>query len=204
MRSSKVIALFDFDGTLTTSDTLFPFLESTFSYANVGFALLKAAPQIAGAAVSTNKRNQAKAIMLKSLFAKQEVEEVEKLGKEFAASYVPHVLREKGLQRIKWHKDQGHWCIMVSASLDVYLKPIAHELGFDDLLCTRMHKEGPVYTGAIEGFNCRREEKVRLVKRLIGESACSTSDIYVYGDSKGDKEMLAMAKPEKRFYRPFL
>ena len=77
---------------------------------------------------------------------------------------------------------------------------IARELGFSDLLCTRLAASGDVFTGELIGSNCRRAEKVRRLTVLLGNVA--QYRIYAYGDSAGDKEMLAIAA--EKFYKPFM
>jgi HAD superfamily hydrolase (TIGR01490 family) len=108
-------------------------------------------------------------------------------------------IRPKALDRISWHKNQGHRLILVSASLDVYLNPLYAQLGFHDLLCTRLDKQDGKFTGALIGRNCRGPEKVRLLTELLGP--LGLFEIYAYGDSAGDKELLAVANHAR--FRPF-
>ncbi len=89
---------------------------------------------------------------------------------------------------------------MVSASLDLYLEPAAAALGFDDLLCTRLSSNHLAFDGRLKGANCRCAEKVRLLESLLGP--LHGYEVYAYGDSIGDTEMLNAA--QHSFFRPFL
>jgi HAD superfamily phosphoserine phosphatase-like hydrolase len=88
---------------------------------------------------------------------------------------------------------------MVSASLSLYLEPIARQLGFDDLLCTELAATQGVCSGELQGGNCRAAEKVRRLQSLLG--SLDDYEIYAYGDSDGDTEMLAAS--DHPAFKPF-
>jgi hypothetical protein len=83
--------------------------------------------------------------------------------------------------------------------MDLYLEPVARQLGFDDLLCTRASGNRLVFDGGLHGGNCRGPEKVVRLQNLLGP--LDTYELYAYGDSDGDKEMLEAANHS--FYRAF-
>lgn len=88
---------------------------------------------------------------------------------------------------------------MVSASLDLYLEPTAAALGFDDLLCTSPSANHLVFDGGLAGKNCRGPEKVSRLRNLLGNLA--DFEIYAYGDSAGDRELLE--KADHAYFRVF-
>jgi phosphoserine phosphatase len=59
-------------------------------------------------------------------------------------------------------------------------------------------KQG-IITGKISGRNCHGDEKVCRIKEHFNVS--QFSEVIAYGDSAGDKEMLALA--HRRYYKPF-
>ena len=90
--------------------------------------------------------------------------------------------------------------VLISASLDVYLKPWATQHGIDQVCATQLETRGPLLTGEIEGRNCRGREKVRRAKEVIGSRSFET--ISAYGDNDGDREMLDFASdPHKKPFR---
>jgi phosphatidylglycerophosphatase C len=95
------------------------------------------------------------------------------------------------LERLAWHRAEGHEIVIISASLDVYLEPIAPLLGVDDVLCTRLGV-GPDdrLNGLLEGGNVRGPEKVRRVRAWL---AGDPTELWAYGNSAGDRELLADA-----------
>lgn len=145
-------------------------------------------------------RDQLKAKVIARLFRGVAQATVQQAGREHAAA-VEAYFRPAALEQIAWHRDQGHRLIMVSASLDGYLQYVATTLGFDDLLCTTLEvDEQQVCTGATVGGNCRAMAKVHRLQQHLGD--LSQFELYAYGDSAGDKEMLEVA--DHPSFKPFL
>lgn len=184
-------AAFDLDGTLTRRDTLLPFLFAARGRLRTVSALAVCSPLLARAAISGGEhRDVAKAAVIGRLLAGQPVDRLSDLAERFADAIVPAHLRPDIAARVAWHHDQGHTVVIVSASPELYVAPIARRLGVDTVLATRL-EAGPDgrLTGRLVGRNCRGSEKVeRLRSGLRGAGIA-----YAYGDSQGDAEMLASA-----------
>ena len=104
------------------------------------------------------------------------------------------------MQRLQWHKKQGHRCILVSASLEIYLRPWATKLGFSYILGSRLEQiDNNRTSGKLLGENCFGPEKMRRIESLLGPRDGYT--LYAYGDSRGDKELLSAA--DFPFYKIF-
>ncbi len=93
-----------------------------------------------------------------------------------------NIKKIKGFYNVKGHKDD----IIISASPEFLLKPVARMFVVKDLICTKMNK----YNGKIKGNNCYGEEKLnRFLKKY------DVDDIYeVYSDSYSDLPLLLNAK----------
>lgn len=198
--NNRVMAAFDFDGTISVGDTFFPFLLYVCGRKAVYRELAWGLADLLRPGGERSVRNRLKAFLVRRLFKGLPREYVESKGRDYAETVLHARLRPKALERIKWHKEQGHRCVMVSASLDVYLEPIARALGFDDLLCTRLDRTQDVLSGELIGANCRRAEKVVRLSGLMGN--LSQYQIYAYGDSSGDREMLEIAA--EKYFKPFV
>lgn len=186
------IAAFDFDGTITYKDSLFPFLLFTHGYAATLWKLLLLAPWLIGFLLEIVARQKVKEQILYSFYAGKPLEEIKKLGKEFACNKMDALVRPEALDRISWHLKQGHQCLIISASIDLYLAPWAEKTGLHHTLSSKLetNTEGCI-TGKLIGLNCWGPEKVRRL-----EEACGPRDgytLYAYGDSRGDKNLLAIA-----------
>ena len=72
--------------------------------------------------------------------------------------------------------------------------------GFEAVLASRLEvTPDGVITGNLAGKNCWGPEKKRRLLEYLGEE--KPSSLYVYGDSLGDADILAIA--DHPFYRKF-
>ena len=199
----RVVAAFDFDGTISDRDTLVPFLVRAFGHARVlaTFAALTHHAVAVGLGMATI--DAFKVRVLHRLVAGEPVERLRALGRVHAAALAPR-LRPAALQRIAWHRAQGHLLVLVSSTLDLYLAQVAAGLGFDHVLCSRLESRRDAagvarFTGRLDGADCTGAEKPRRLQALLGDPAAI--ELHVYGDSAGDRELLAAA--DHAHYRPF-
>ena len=95
-----------------------------------------------------------------------------------------------------WHKGQGHDVVLVSASFGAYVRPLGEHLGVDGVLCTELvvDRAGRC-TGELVDANCRGHEKVRRLHLWLDEhhGGRHAVELWAYGDSPGDEELLADA-----------
>lgn len=187
----RIVAAFDFDGTLTYRDTLLPFLKYAKGPFYIYSRLVLHALHLLAALKSTSRQKIKESILTSCIAGMSEVE-VRKKGTEFAARSLPHLMRPDALHRISWHLEQGHLCILVSANLDLYLEPWAKKMGFHAAITSQceISSQGFV-TGRLSGLNCRGPEKVRRLLQEIGPR--ETFTLFAYGDSEGDRELLSIA-----------
>lgn len=192
------IAAFDFDGTITTHDSLLPFLRSVVGAKRFYLNLSKLIPIFIKYRLGIKSNHQAKQELLHLFLQQQSYAQLLALGESFAKQYIPQIIRPESLPRLRWHQSQNHRCILVSAGLGIYLQPWAKSVGFHDLICTQVivDKNG-ITNGNIDGVNCFGPEKVKRLINLIGPKNQYT--LYAYGDSRGDRELLELA--DYKYYR---
>lgn len=192
------VAAFDFDGTITYRDSLVYFLLFAKGYFKAALLVLRTLPTLVLFVLGRKDRQAAKEALLTNAFAGMPLSELEALGKAFAAAELPRHVRPEALARIKWHQKMGHRLVLVSASIETYLIPWCQAAGFHDTVASRLALDPAGHvTGKLLGLNCRREEKVRRLIELLGP--LDQYNLYAYGDSDGDKELLESA--DLSFYR---
>lgn len=197
--NKPVIAAFDFDGTITTRDSLLPFLFYATGNMTTFKKLTLLSPEFFKYITGFNSRQKTKESVLKEFFGGMPLDWIQALGELFSlSSNLDHLIRQEAKDRINWHLRQGHRCILISASIDVYLNPWSKIFGFQDVISSRLKitKEGMV-TGDLDGLNCWGPEKMRRLNELLGSR--ENYILYAYGDSRGDKELLDAA--DYAFYR---
>ena len=145
--------------------------------------------------LATRDRDGLKAHVVREFLAGVPVEDVEAQGNAFAARVAAGWMRGDTARRLRSHQDAGHVVVLVSASLAPYLEPLGDILEVDAVLCTRLESRDGVLTGELDGPNCRGQEKVVRLARWAAEAGISGDGwlAHAYGDSAGDREMLAMA-----------
>ena len=61
------------------------------------------------------------------------------------------------------------------------------------MLCAEPLRDGETFADGLEGLNCRAAEKVRRLDHWLAERDLTNATIWAYGDSNGDRELLAAA-----------
>ena len=192
------VAAFDLDGTLTTRDCVVPFLRSFVGTRALvrGFA---SRPVQSLSGLARRDRQTLKTISLSAL-AGRDIEEIDAAGERFAREVIPGWLRSDTVARLQQHLRADHRVVVVSASLSPYVRPLARQLGAETAFCCDLETEAGRLTGRMVGPNCRGPEKLRRLREWLGDSFDNT-ELWAYGDSSGDTEMLAAATHPTRLTR---
>lgn len=188
------IAAFDFDGTLARRDSVVPFLRRVAGTRSSAIGLLRRAHRLPPVAARRD-RDRLRAIATEIVFARRPIVDVLAHADAHASEITHSGLRPDTLARLAWHRDAGHRVVIVSASYGEYLDGVADRLGVDDVLATRLEVEAGVCTGRLAGANCRGAEKERRLQAWLAREGIDPDrlTIWAYGDSSGDRELLAMA-----------
>jgi phosphatidylglycerophosphatase C len=186
-RPLNPVAVWDVDGTLTRTDTMMPFLRRVAGPATVTTALL---PALGRNLTGAERRAQAKAHLLRRVFAGRELADVDRKAQLYTDHILRRWVRPDALRRWEWHRRHGHRLVIVSASLDLYLRHLGARLGADEVLCTSMEVVDGRLTGRMATPSCRGEEKaVRLTGYLRDRPG---NPVWVYADSAADRPMMAV------------
>lgn len=192
-REEIVVAAFDVDGTLTTRDCVVPFLVRLAGWRRVISASLRHPVLLLATSIGRGDRDRLKEFVVGRLVRGRSRAALDEMGRLFARQHASGWLRDDTLDRLRWHRESGHHIVLVSASLRSYLEPLADEAfgGVHAVLCTDVEvSPDGTCTDRLAGGNCRGAEKSRRLEAWIGDRSAT---IYAYGDSAGDRELLAMA-----------
>lgn len=192
------LILFDFDGTLTTRDTMIEFIKFVRGSSRLYLGYLWLSPVLFGMKAGLVRNDRAKVKLLKYHFGGMSREELTDHAERFAQEVIPGLLRPAGIAALEKYRADGDRVIMVSASLDLWLTAWTESQGIE-LLCTQGAWKEDRFTGELASANCHGEEKVRRVKAYMKVE--DFSEVIAYGDSSGDDAMLAMA--DQGHYKPF-
>jgi phosphatidylglycerophosphatase C len=188
------IAAFDVDGTITDRDCVVPFMRKVTGARRI-VPRLVARPDRLVSALARRDRDQVKALAAAAAFRGRRADDLADLGVGFARTVHDSWLRSDTVEVLRTHVAAGDRVVLVSASFEVYLRPLGELLGVDEVLATRLQFADGVATGALDGPNCRGPEKVRRLDGWIDAEFDARNNVRVvaYGDSAGDRELLADA-----------
>lgn len=183
------LAFFDFDGTLTRCDTFIPYcLIALLNQPKRIFGLKQVFRGCVDFAKGNIQRQELKEAFVRTFLGNASLGDIKNWNKIFFRLMFPLTLRNKGLKKVRQHKQRGDRIYIVSASPDIYLKPLAVRWGLDGAICTKLEWKNERLTGRILGKNCRGEEKARRVRALFSETELIGS--FGYGNSDGDRQLL--------------
>lgn len=196
---TRIVAVFDFDGTLTRRDSLPWFLWHVSSPGEFVWNAVVLLPTLLRYAFGSVENSPAKERVLGQFLAGKPVEKIRAVAKSFAAETIPSLLDPEAIGRLRWHQEQGHTTVLASASPELYVRPWAEAEGFDEAVGTRLETEEGVFTGHFATPNCHGPEKPRRLEAAGFDLGDAT--VYAYGNSRGDRELLEMA--DHGFYQSF-
>ena len=198
----KKLYCFDFDGTLTTSDTLLEFIKYAKGRGRFLMVFLMYSPLLVMMKLHLYPNWKAKQQIFAHLFADMRIEKFDALCRGFAEEN-QHLLRPKGITLMHEALVAGAQVFIVSASIDNWVRPFfdIRNLKGVQVLGTQIEVEDGKLTGRFKSNNCYGKEKVHRIAEVLKSFERSEYEIEAFGDSRGDKEMLAFA--DKGHFKPF-
>ncbi len=190
------LALFDFDGTISTRDTTWDFISQACGKRRAFYGFIHLSPIYLDYNLKRITHHEAKQAVIKHYFGDWEKEAFIEAAQHYAQYVLPTIIRLEALNKIRWHLNMGHTVAVVTGSLEILLSEWSTGLGID-LLATGVDLDS-AYIG-LSTHNCVNEEKAkRIQKKYVLKNF---EIIYAYGNSNGDREMLALA--DKQYYKCF-
>lgn len=94
------------------------------------------------------------------------------------------------LECIRNYQKKGYSIYLVSGGYDVYLRLFSLDYNLNGCLCTKLKFIGGVFSGRIDGVDCTRENKIKMLNECF---SAKIEDSIVYSDSKTDIPLLLWA-----------
>ena len=194
----KSIAFFDFDGTISRSDSFPAFITYTKGYTNFIWASLRFIPLLILSKLLNGDQGEIKEKWLEYHYKGTNKERLNQWAENFNQYlHESGSLRNEMLQTIRNLQKENIECVIVSASPDIWIDSISRSLKMD-YICTELEFKDGIFTGKFSRPNCKGiEKKNRIIEKYV---LSDYSRIIVYGDSSGDNEMMELAT-EKHWIR---
>lgn len=193
------IAVFDFDGTLTSKDTFLEFIKFTRGKRNFLKGFILYSPVIIAYKLKLIPNWKAKEMVFAYFFKGTPLQQFDQWGHTFATE-IEKIIRPKAYDKVIEHQYNNDVIVIVSASIENWIRPWANKMGIRNLLATSLEidKDGRL-TGKFLTKNCFGQEKVNRILEAYPDR--DNYFLEAYGDSSGDRELLAFAN--KGWYRHF-
>ncbi len=192
LNSEQIVAYFDFDGTLTTRDTLIPFLLYTCGFGK----FIKYLPLLFSWVVlyvcKLIDNEKLKERTLKVMIGGKSYGELDVVAKKFAKFKLNTYLEPEIYAKMEWHIEQGHKVYIVSANLELYLKYWIKQHQLSGIIATEIEFVDELCTGKLSTKNCYGPQKPLRVKQYLQQYGLNYKYSYGYGNSRGDYELLDM------------
>ncbi|NRD74395.1 HAD-IB family hydrolase [Shewanella sp. VB17] len=184
------LALFDFDGTITDADMYTTFLHYSGSMCRDMIGHLLLAPCFLMYKLGYLSARKMRILASYAAFSQRKYDELNHIGLEFSRKMIPLYLRDCAPERIDWHQKNGDEVVVVSASIDIYLKHWCQAYGLS-LICSELEVRDGRLSGCYLAGDCSGEAKAKKVRECF--DLTSYECIYAYGDSAEDLDMLKLA-----------
>ncbi len=189
------LALIDFDHTITTCDTYGRFLRRVATPEQLAQAWWKVGPWLLAYRLKLISAARIRARVTRLTFRDRHADDIAAQAAGFSREVLPEVVRPQMLEQIRWHLQQRHTVVVVSGSLDLYLRPWCDALGLE-LICNRLESRDGRLTGRYADGDCAPYKAARIRARY---DLSRYVRVHAYGDSREDRSMLALA--QERWYR---
>ncbi len=195
---SKVVA-FDFDGTLTYTDSFVAFLKFTSGSMRIAAAFASQS-SLLGDYIATRDRGALKSRLLFKLLGGISKTELEEKIASFVRATGHALLRPDALAEWNRQGQPDRLRVIVTASPQILVAPFGKLIGADRVIGTRLGFSADGYLlPDLEGINCRGEEKMCRLREAFGPDLDLEA---AYGDTAGDREMIAAARhPHYRVFK---
>lgn len=193
MEEKERIYCFDFDGTLTTKDTLLEIIRYKAGTWRLLWGFLLYSPILVLMKLHLYPNWKAKQLIFTHFFSGMSTRTFNLLCQDFAKER-SNLLRPDMIALVGRAVEDKKKVFIVSASIDNWVRPFfaTQGIGEVEVLGTKVEKKDGCLTGRFSTANCYGAEKVRRISKALSFDR-SRYHITAYGDSRGDKEMLAFA-----------
>lgn len=191
----KKVYAFDFDGTLTNRDSLLAFIRYAKGTTAFCLGFLLHAPWLVLMLLGLYPNWKAKQRVFSYFFRGMPLEAFDTLCQAFAKDN-RHLLRPLALQTIEKVRSEEAEVVIVSASIDNWVQPFFPNV---KVIGTQVEVINGRLTGRFLTKNCYGQEKVNRLLDFLPDR--HSYKLIVYGDSRGDQELLAFA--DEAHFKPF-
>ena len=200
-----VVYAFDFDGTITTRDTLIEFIRYVRGEKRLLLGLLRYAPMLILMRLRLYPNWKAKQKVFSHFFSGMKIGVFNDYCHSFMENNAERLLRPGAVETIEQALKDKAKVVIISASIEDWVAPFFERFITDPrkpsvfMACTKIEVREETVTGRFISNNCYGSEKVKRLQRLFPRR--EGYYLIAYGDSDGDKNLLDYA--DEGYYKHF-
>lgn len=112
---------------------------------------------------------------------------------DFMREFIEPMMLPAALELLKKHRENGDFCLIMTATNRFITEPIAKRLAVDDLIATELEMLNDNYTGNVLGTPNFQGGKVKNLEAWLKAREFSLEDSVFYSDSFNDLPLLEIA-----------
>lgn len=185
------LALFDMDDTLLDGDSASLWFEYMVEHGMAPASMLAEEAQMMARYYAGELDMRDYMIFTLQPLAGQPVATIAGHCERFAREIIGRMFTD-GLEKIRWHRERGDTVIIISATGEHVIRPLAALLGVEHVLAIKLAREEGCYTGQTTGILTFREGKVTRTHDWLQQHGGTLAGSYGYSDSINDLPLLEM------------
>ena len=191
---TKRVAVFDFDHTLVTGDSFWPFLSyavgKSRTYAALAEGMARLGARRMRGEVVEGGRTFLKDYLLRQLLAGKPLDQLRDAA---ARTRKWQTVNTPVMRALREHSERGDKIVIASGGLNLYLPELLRDVPHDALICTDIGVENGVVTGAMINGNCVRMRKAERVGEWLAAHE-PFDESWGYGNYPHDVPMMNLVK----------
>ena len=122
--------------------------------------------------------------------AEHEPQQLQQWHQQFMQEKIEPILLDKAFEKLAWHKEQGHFILIITATNRFVTEPIAERLDVHELIAIEPEVIDGRYTGKVAGIPSFKEGKVTRLNKWLEDKDYDLADTWFYSDSHNDLPLL--------------
>jgi phosphatidylglycerophosphatase C len=188
------LVFFDFDGTLTTRDTVWPFglFLAKGADGDRSVKALRLLVLLAFLKFRVLSNDQFKRRFCDLLLRDRSEKEMHAIAEAFAASVGDTIVNRELVAALRQHQQNGDEVYILSSNFSFLLQPWQQAWGAAGVIATEAETTQGRFTGRIVGRACDGREKLSRALAVFGRERLEQATAY--GDSRSDRYIMDYVK----------
>ena len=187
---SRVVAIFDFDGTLIAGYSATAFIREQLKRGDLSvrqfIALMRAMTNFGLGNMGFSGMMAINAQFMRGI----EEETYHEVGRQLYTKQIARLIYPESRALVKAHQAKGHTVAIISSATPYQVENAAAGLGINHVLCTRLEVENGKFTGGVVSPTCFGQGKVDAAESLASELRADLNKSFFYSDSTDDLLLL--------------